>query len=145
MLDRYKSYIYSEIYNSSFWLEITKCWDEIKMDENQIKLIILSYKFYMNDKLGTGINFSDNFNRNRRLSKVIQDKQINATDYRNSIIRRYVADGIHTDNSYEEIFLEMYLFTFLETKESAIEIHEDGRRPIFYDIIRIIDDEKGKK
>jgi hypothetical protein len=138
-------YIYSELYNSSFWLEITKCWDEIKMDENQIKLIISSYKFYTNHKLGTGINFSDNFNRKKRLSKVIEDKKINATDYINSIIRRYVDDGIHTDDNYEEIFLEMYLFTFLDAKEGALEIEENGRRSIFFDINRIIEDKYGKK
>lgn len=138
-------YIYSELYNSTFWLEITKCWDEIKMDENQIKLIISSYRFYTNHKFGTGINFSDNSNRKKRLSKVIEDKKINGKDYIDTIIRRFVTDSIHTDDNYEEIFLEMYLFTFLEAKDEALEIEESGRRSIFFDIKRIVEDKYGEK
>lgn len=137
-------YIYTEIYNSSFWTEITKSWDKIKMDENQIKLIISSYRFYMNNKHGTGINFSDNLNRKKSLANTIKDKSINTEDYINTLIRRFISESIHTDDNFEELFLEMYLFTFLEAKEGALEVEESGRRSVLFDIKRIVEDKYGK-
>jgi hypothetical protein len=115
------------------------------MDKDLIELIISSYRFYTNHKHGTGINFSDNFNRKKRLSKAIEDKKINPKDYIDSIIGRFVAVSIHTEDNYEEIFLEMYLFTFLEAKDSAIEIDKSGRRSVLFDIKRIVEDEYGRK
>ncbi|WP_422104485.1 hypothetical protein [Winogradskyella sp.] len=136
-------YIYTELLETSFWEEIIKAWDEIELNKNHIELIMSSYNFYKNDKHGTGINFTDNFNRQKKLRQLIENKDIDVKKYNDTIIRRYVSNDIYIDKEYEDIFLELYLFTFIDARESVMAIDE-GRRSVFFDINRIIEKKYGK-
>jgi len=131
------AYVYSELFGIAFWDEIVKHWDNLNMGKDQITLMIMSYNYYTNEKLGTGINFNENFNRGKQLLEAIKNENINVEQYQDTIIRRYVADRSLINKGYEELFLEMYLFTFPEIKEEVLEIGERGRRQVFFDINRI--------
>lgn len=135
-------YIYTELLETPFWEEIVRSWDELNLSKNQIELIMASYDFYKNDKHGTGINFTDNFNRGRKLMDLIRRKNININDYKDTIVRRYVSERI-MDKDYEDIFLEFYLFTFIDAKDSVKSINQ-GRRSVFFDINRIIKKKYGE-
>ncbi|MHA7843013.1 MAG: hypothetical protein ACX93I_06810 [Winogradskyella sp.] len=136
-------YIYTDLLGTPFWEEIIKAWDKVELNKNHIELIMSSYNFYKNDKHRTGINFNDNFNRQKKLRQLIENKGIDVRKYDDSIIRRYVGKDTYLDKEYEEIFLELYLFTFIDARESVLAINE-SHRSVFFDINRIIEKKYGQ-
>ena len=48
-----------------------------------------------------------------------------------------MGDNIHRDKNYEEIFMELYLFTFLDAKESVLELENLRYRNFFFEFERL--------
>jgi hypothetical protein len=117
------AYIYSVIYNSpNYWDEVKKAWDESFLPSKEnIDLLVSYYSYYKTNLNGTGINYAEKHERERTLSDVTQKMKIRAQNIPDFIVRLFVSDNPYHHNFYEvaELFIEIYLFTFIEAKDST--------------------------
>lgn len=132
------AYIYSVLYSSpNYWEEVKKAWDESFLSSKEnIELLVTYYHYYKTNLHGTGINFINKNHRERTLSDVIQKLQIRVTNIQDFFFRLFVSENPyhHTDYNVSELFIELYLFTFVEAKDSTSKIN----REIFNQLIRNI-------
>ncbi len=117
------AYIYSVIYNSqNYWDEVKRVWDEsfVASKEN-IGLLVSYYSYYKTILLGTGINFTEKNLRERTLFEVTQSLKITSNNISDPLVRLFVNDSKHYGSFYNvaELFIELYLFTFVNAKDST--------------------------
>jgi hypothetical protein len=125
------AYIYSVLYNSpNYWDEVKKAWDESFLPSKEnIELLVSYYNYYKTNLYGTGINYTEKHQRERTLSDVTQSLNIRVRSIPDFLVRLFVSEDPYHHNYYDvaELFIELYLFTFLEAKDSTSII----RRGIF--------------
>ena len=132
------SYVYTEITEIDFWKETIKAWEDYKIDEALINRIVLgSYGFIKFRKIGLGINYYDNFERKKDLLKFIKKENIDTSKFNNTIMRHYLRGSTYNNYDFEDIFLELYLLTFIESKASALYLNKTQRRDFFREILTI--------
>lgn len=132
-------YIYSKLSGIEFWEEIISNWDKFTISNDEINLFIASYTFYKRDVFGTGLNYYENLNRSKSLFEYIKSEKIQVQYFEKEIIYKYIYSDSFRNSSYEDIFIEMYLFTFIEAKESAISLNKINLRDLFNYINRLTD------
>ncbi len=133
------AYIYSILYNSpNYWEEVKRTWDESFLPSKEnIELLVTYYGYYKNNLHGTGINFTNKHQRERTLSDVTQTLKIRVIDIPDFLVRFFVSEDPYHHNFYDvaELFIELYLFTFVEARGSTSKI----KREIFDQWSRYID------
>lgn len=133
------SYIYTELTGIPFWDKTVEAWDSIDITKAQIEIFMGSYIFYKNHKYSTGHNYHDNSNRSKLLSNFINKNAIDVNNFRNNLIVKYIYGGTIRNNGFEEIFIELYLLTFIFAKESALSLSATRNRDLFDKIKQIYD------
>jgi hypothetical protein len=132
------AYIYSVLYNSpNFWDEVKKVWDESFLPSKEnIELLVSYYSYYKTNLHGTGINFTEKHQRERTLSDVTQSLNVRVRNIPDFLVRLFVSEDPYHHNFYSvaELFIEIYLFTFIEAKDST----DKFKRQIFNQWIRNI-------
>lgn len=128
-------YIYSELTNIPFWNTAIETWNENNFSKTEIEIFISSYVFYRKDKLGVGHNFHENNNRSKNITEFIKTNHINKNTFKKNIISKYITDNGYRENDYEEIFIEFYLLTFTDAKDSAIYLSKINQRDLFTEIL----------
>ncbi len=132
------SYVYTEITGIDFWKETIKAWENYKIDEALINRIVLgSYGFIKFRKIGLGINYYDNFERKKDLLNFIKKENIDTSKFNNTIMRHYLRGSTYNNYDFEDIFLELYLLTFIESKAAALYLNKTQRRDFFREILTI--------
>jgi hypothetical protein len=130
------AYIYSELYSSpKYWEEVKKAWDESFLPSKEnIELLVTYYIYYKTNLYGTGINYTNKHQRERTLSDVTQELSIRVMEITDFFVRLFVSDDPYHHNYYDvaELFIELYLFTFVEAKDSTCKI----KRDIFNQLIK---------
>lgn len=134
------SYIYTELTGIPFWDKTVEAWDSIDITKVQIEIFMGSYIFFKNHKYSTGHNYHDNFNRSKLLSNFINNNAIDINNFRNNLIVKYIYGGTIRNNGFEEIFIELYLLTFIFAKESALSLSATRNRDLFDKIKQIYDE-----
>ncbi len=123
------AYIYSVLYNSpNYWEEVKKAWDESFLPSKEnIELLVSYYSYYKTNLYGTGINFTNKHQRERTLSDVTQALNIKVKNIPDFLVRLFVSEDPYHHNFYDvaELFIELYLFTFVEAKDSTGKIKRD--------------------
>ena len=123
------AYIYSAIYNSpNYWEEVKKAWDESFLPSKEnITLLVFYYSYYKNKLYGTGINYTNKHQRERTLADVTQALNIRVRNIPDFLVRLFVSEDPYHLNFYDvaELFIELYLFTFIEAKDSTSKIKRD--------------------
>lgn len=123
------AYIYSVIYNSpNYWEEVKKAWDESFLPSKEnITLLVSYYNYYKTNLHGTGINFTNKHQRERTLADVAQASNIRVRDINDFLVRLFVSEDPFHHNFYDvaELFIELYLFTFIEAKDSTSKMKRD--------------------
>lgn len=116
------SYIYSVIYKKpDFWTCVKTAWDDsfLPTKEN-IELFATYYHYYKSNLYGTGINFNEKHQRERTLSDVTQSLGLRPRDVDDIIVRPFIKDSYHSSfYNIAELFMEIYLFTFVEAKSAT--------------------------
>lgn len=132
------AYIYSVLYNSpNFWDEVKKVWDESFLPSKEnIELLVSYYSYYKTNLHGTGINYTEKHQRERTLSDVTQSLNVRVRNIPDFLVRLFVSEDPYHHNFYSvaELFIEIYLFTFIEAKNST----DKFKRQIFNQWIRNI-------
>jgi hypothetical protein len=125
------AYIYSILYNSpNYWDEVKKVWDESFLPSKEnINILISYYSYYKTELHGTGINYIEKHQRERTLSDITQALNIRVKDIPDSFVKLFISEDPyrHTYYNVAELFIELYLFTFLDAKDSTRKI----RREVF--------------
>ncbi|MEN3324323.1 hypothetical protein VP395_11345 [Mariniflexile soesokkakense] len=130
------SYIYTKLTGIPFWDIVVEELDKIKWTETTIRLFTASYLF-VKSKLGININWNENQLRQTQLRKLIENENINIEDYKEDIVTfKYIYSSSYHKNEYEEIFMDMYLLTFIESKEWAEKLSNLHKRDLFDMIVR---------
>jgi len=123
------AYIYSAIYNSpNYWEEVKKAWDESFLPSKEnIALLVFYYSYYKTNLYGTGINYINKHQRERTLADVTQALNIRVRDIPDFLVRLFVSEDPYHHNFYDvaELFIELYLFTFIEAKDSTGKMKRD--------------------
>jgi len=123
------AYIYSAIYNSpNYWEEVKKAWDESFLPSKEnIALLVFYYSYYKTNLYGTGINYTNKHQRERTLADVTQALNIRVRDIPDFLVRLFVSEDPYHHNFYDvaELFIELYLFTFIEAKDSTSKMKRD--------------------
>lgn len=115
-------YIYSVIYNKpDYWLSIKTSWDESFLPSKEnIELLTSYYSYYKNVLYGTGINYNENFRRERALADIIERLRITPRDIDDLFVKPFIRDSNHmTFEDSAELFMEIYLFTFIDAKNAT--------------------------
>jgi hypothetical protein len=131
------SYIYSVLTGIPFWEKVVEIWDGINITKPELDVFMGSYIFYKNHKFSTGHNFHDNLNRSKLLSNFVKENAIDISEFKNNLIVKYLRSETINNNDYEEIFIELYLFTFIFAKENASSLSLTRRRDLFEKIIHL--------
>lgn len=138
------AYIYSKLYNEpKYWEEVKKAWDESFLPSKEnIDLLVSYYSYYKTNLHGTGINFTNKHQRERTLVDVTQKLKTRVRDIPDFLVSLFVSEDPYHHNFYDvaELFIELYLFTFVESKDSTGKI----KRNIFKQWIRNIDNPNPK-
>lgn len=131
------AYIYSIIYNESkYWQITTDGWNKIfKKYENIIMVLTSHYVFYKNNLHGVGINYNEKSQREKTYFNVVKKLELSIDDVDDIYVKYCFPD---TDRymmleDTTELFLENYVFTFIEAKEATQLLK---RRSIFDKIVR---------
>lgn len=131
------AYIYSVIYNEpKYWSIVTDAWNKIfKVSENIIMVLTSHYVFYKNNLHGVGINYNEKSQREKTYFNVVKKLELSIDDIDDIYVKYYFPD---TDRymmleDTTELFLENYVFTFIEAKEATQLLK---RRSIFDKIVR---------
>lgn len=123
------AYIYSVLYNSpKYWEEVKKAWDESFFpSKDNFELLVTYYSYYKTNLYGTGINFINKHHRERTLSDVTQSLNIRVRDIPDFLVRLFVSEDQYHQNFYDvaELFIELYLFTFVQAKDSTTKINRE--------------------
>lgn len=123
------AYIYSSIYNTpNYWEEVKKAWDESFLpSKDNIELLVSYYSYYKTNLHGTGINFTEKHRRERTLSDVTQALNIRVKNIPDFLVSLFVSEDPYHHKFYDvaELFIELYLFTFVEAKDSTVKIKRD--------------------
>src|SRR5690606_2215191 len=125
------SYLYTKLTGVPFWDVVVKELDKLKWTEEAIKLFAASYLF-VKSKLGINVNWNENQQRQKQLRTLISLENINIEDYKDDIITyKYLYSSSYHKNEYEEIFMDMYLLTFIKSKEWADKLSSLNKRDLF--------------
>lgn len=140
------SYIYSKLTGILFWEVIKSNFDDINITKQEINLLIGSYTFYKQNKYGTGINYNENFQRNKKLVDFIKNNNIDVLEFKEDIFYRFISSNVSSNKrGYEDIFIEMYLFTYIDAREIALALSKTGRlRDLFNYIVNLTERANGK-
>lgn len=115
-------YIYAVVYNElGFWDCIKKAWDETFLPTKEnIQLVVYNYLYYKKALFGTGINYHEQHLREITLSNVTANLRLRPQDLENFFVKPFIKESFHSSYySVAELFLEIYLFTFIEAKDST--------------------------
>lgn len=124
------AYIYSAIFkNPEIWLSVKSTWDnEFEPTRENIKMLVLYYKYYKENIMSMGINYINTHQRVLSLKDTIEYFKLKPKDIDNLLVKPYLRDSSsYRYNDIAELFIEIYLFTFISSKEST----ELFRRDIF--------------
>ncbi len=132
------AYLYACIYdNWEYWDSLTATWNEFfPVTEDHIKLLVVNQRYYKQRLSGTGISYGEKHKRNLSFSeayKTIRTTNGAIPNNDDMIAGLFIRDS-YGSGFYDvaDIFIELYLFTFLEAKSSA----ELGKRRLFEHIVR---------
>lgn len=117
------AYIYSKIYNEpKYWIIVKEVWDKEfaptdKFIEEEINKIVECYTYYLNNIPERKRIYNEKKDRNDTLVYVVEHLKIDA----NNIDDFFLTPIIKHPKSYNiaELFVEIYLFTFVEAKNAT--------------------------
>lgn len=122
-------YIYSILYGEpKYWKCISDSWnDSFLASEENIKLLVSYYGYYKNSLNGTGINFNEKFEREKSLRNTVERLQINPKGVNDWLVRQFLPTSPYNHSFYDvaELFIELYLFSFIAAKPSTSIIRRD--------------------
>lgn len=112
------SYIYSYIHNEPrYWDIIKEFWDKhFDPLPNNFKFILSVYSYCRNITFFTPPNFHEEHVRHMTLSEVIKDKNLTKRDVKDPWVQHFIQDSIIPSIHPDELFIELYLFTFVDAK-----------------------------
>ncbi len=113
------AYIYSAVYEDpKYWEAIKIAWEKnFEPSENNMKILITSYNYYRTNLNGIGINYNEEFQRQKALQDIIQKRKITADSIEDYMVKPFIGDMFHrTFENTAELFIEVYLFSFIEAK-----------------------------
>lgn len=129
------AYIYSEIHGGNYWETTRKAWNEEFVPlESNINTLAGYYQYYKSSLYGTGINYTDHSEREKALRDVVRKQNIRTSS--NPLVNIFIPDSDFGSIHYStaELFLELYLFTFMDAKNAASNMQ---RREIFNQMVRL--------
>ncbi len=116
------AYIYSVIYKKpDFWTCVKTVWDEnfLPTKEN-FELFATYYEYYKSNLYSTGINFNEKHQRERTLSDVTTRLGIRQRDVEDLVVKPFIKNSHYSSfENVAELFIEIYLFTFVESKSAT--------------------------
>lgn len=134
------AYLYSEIHNDRKYWEVTKeSWNiGFTASEQNIMILVAYYRHYKSYLHGTGINFTEHSEREKTYRELA--KHIDRNTIADPLVKMFIPDRSFGSLYYNtaELFLEMYIFTFIEAKQ-AVDLMP--RREVFNGIQRSIDND----
>ncbi len=116
------SYIYSVIYKKEeFWTCVKTAWDKnFAPTKENIELLVIYHEYYETNLHGTGINFHERSQREKTLGYVVHSLGLQAKDMNDLTIKPFIKNSYHSIlHNVAELFIEIYLFTFLEAKSAT--------------------------
>ena len=117
------AYLYDKLYKSDkFWPVVVKAWDEsFAPTKGNIDLLATFYNYYRKNLFGTGINFNEKHDRERTFMFTVENNQRAASEVTDPLAKMFIPEDRYDSLFYDpsEIFIEVYLFTFLEARESV--------------------------
>lgn len=130
------AYIYSVIYDKpEYWLYTQESWDKaFDSSEDNIKLVAGCYSYYKNEISATGVNFIEKHERELALKKIIEHLKLTPSTTKDYFVKPFIKLGIGSFYNVAELFIELYIFTSIESK-NAIKLF---RRDIFEHVCRNI-------
>lgn len=124
------SYIYSKLHKKPFWdFTLSALYNE-NFSNEKLNLFIASFLYFKHFKFGVGINSTDNFNRERDLKQFIKNNDVDDI-IKSDIILKYYLDKSYMEDDFEEIFIELFLATFIQLKPNILKIDEISNRNLF--------------
>jgi hypothetical protein len=132
------AYIYSIIYKKpNYWISAKAAWAENFLPTKQnIELLATYFSYYEKELLGSGINFNEKHQRELILANVVGRLGLKPDDVDDWLVKPFIKESFLSSYfDVPELFIEIYLFTFLESK-SATELI---RREFFEEWCRNID------
>ncbi|MFA4851286.1 MAG: hypothetical protein WC868_00215 [Bacteroidales bacterium] len=138
------AYIYSVIYkNEDFWISTKDAWDKDFLPEKEnIDLLVNYYEYYKGNLYGVGVNYTEKHQREGVLSEVTQKLKLKSADVEDWLVSQFIRDS-YFPSFYDvaELFIEIYLFTFVESKDATKLL----RRELFKQWCRHINNPNPKK
>lgn len=123
------SYAYSVIYNKpEYWEEVCKAWNEnFDATRQNIEVMVKYYNYHKRNLNGIGINFVNTHARKIIFSEVIDRLNITPENINDTLVKFFVSRNnlIYSNYNIEELFIELYLFTFIDAKSSTELISRD--------------------
>ena len=119
------AYLYSYLFDDpEYWNVVKTAWDSFFMaTEENLKLLLATYAIYKTPSINTGINFGEKHQRQlffqnviRALNETDPGKITNADKMIKPFFRVRDFSGLY---EVSELFIELYLFTFIGAKNSA--------------------------
>lgn len=117
------AYVYSCIYkNPSYWLDIKNAWDSFfDATKENIKILLVYYNYYENSIHGIGVNYNEKFRRRKTLDEVKDLLGLTPASVDDILVKPFLTDKyLLNDEDAIELFIEIYLLTFVEAKEPAL-------------------------
>ena len=133
------AYIYSCIYkNSSYWLDVKNAWDvSFEASKENIKILFVYYNYYKNSIHRIGINYNEKLRRERSLADVKDLLGLTPNSVEDVLVKPFLVDKYElNDEDAVELFIEIYLLTFVEAKEPLLLLK---KREMFDNLIRQIE------
>jgi len=129
------AYVYSVIYKKpEFWTVTKEAWEtSFFPSKENIELLTTYYNYYKNVLFGTGINYNENYQRERVLLDVIKNNKVKPQSIDDIWVKPFINESDYlTFEDTAELFMEIYLFTFIEARNATTLLK---RRDIFENLI----------
>lgn len=121
------AYLYSHIYNKNeYWDLVKSTWDNYFIpDPENIRFLLMVYHYSRRIQMSTPLNFTEEHQRHLTFMEVVKSKNLHRQDINDLWVQHFINDSmipsIHTD----ELFIELYLFTFISAKPFISLIERD--------------------
>lgn len=113
------AYIYSAIYNNNnYWDCVKSEWDaNFNTTKAGISLLVGIYEYYKVSLNKVGINFSEKHIREKTLREIVMNLNVTSEDF---LVEMFINDEYgYSFYDVTELFIEVYLFTFIESKDAT--------------------------
>ena len=115
------AYIYSVIYNNEeYWISTKEAWDKdfLPTKEN-IELLVNYYEYYKSNLYSVGVNYTEKQQRENTLEEVARKLQLKSNNVDDWLASQFIKDDYYPSfYDVAELFIEIYLLTFIEAKSS---------------------------